>query len=287
MKLRAFFITIITAVVFLLIANTSYSQNNNEEEVKINDTVVVASPSDSIYEEEATAHSEKVNESFSSFKIYDTAFEKNYTARIHLKDTFDKLKKKEEYWYYDYVEAEKERKKNNSRKDSLKPDKNDQDNTSNTSSGYPGNLGFITWLIVIAAFFIIIFLFLKANGISLFASRAKNIELTESTETISDNIFEIDFESAIDRTIKNRDYRLATRLLFLRLIKTMANKSVIDYSPDKTNFDYLFALSGTKAYNDFAQAVRAFEYVWYGEFGLTENQFSQVKQQFDKLQNSL
>lgn len=285
MKLRAFLISIITAVVFLLIANVSYSQNYKEEEIK--DSVVVA-PVDDEYDTEPTVDVEKVSERSTSFKIYDTAFEKNYSARIHLKDSFDRLKKKKEYWYYDYVETTKSKRTNSSsKKDSIISDGNKEDKSTNNSSNYSSKLDFVIWLIVIVAFFVIIFLFLKANGISLFASNAKKIMITENTETISDNIFEIDFEAAIDRTIKNRDYRLATRLLFLRLIKTMANKNVIDYSPDKTNFDYLFALSGTKAYNDFAQAVRAFEYVWYGEFALTENQFSTVKQQFDKLQNLL
>jgi len=83
--------------------------------------------------------------------------------------------------------------------------------------------------------------------------------------------------------LATQDYRLATRLLFLRLLRTMADRNIITYSIEKTNFDYLFELSGSQYFNNFSALAKGYEYVWYGNFTIQESQFAQLRQRLDDL----
>jgi hypothetical protein len=193
--------------------------------------------------------------------------------RKSLQDTIAKLKQEDAYWYAEGV-------------DLVKPLESNKDGgfwywlarLFNSSA-----MRIIAWVVVIGIVLTLVVLFLKNNGIGLFTAAARKIYHKEE-ETISDNIFEIDFEKNISQSIYNQNYKLATRLLFLRLLKTMTEKEVLSYSLDKTNFDYLMALHGKKIFADFASAVRNYEYVWYGNFAINAVQFEAIKTNFDKLQ---
>ena len=61
----------------------------------------------------------------------------------------------------------------------------------------------------------------------------------------TENIFEINFQQEIDKAVQAGNYRLAVRLLFLRLLKNLAEKNIIQYQQDRTNFDYLMQLGNS------------------------------------------
>ncbi len=106
-------------------------------------------------------------------------------------------------------------------------------------------------------------------------------------EEHADNIFEMDFDSSLANAIAVQDYRLATRLLFLKLLRTMADRNIIAYSIEKTNFDYLFELGRSPYFNSFSVVARGYEYVWYGNFNIQQNQFMQLKQRLDELTSQI
>ena len=199
-------------------------------------------------------------------------------TKVNLKDTISSLKKQEDYWYADGIEKEKPKE--------VREKRNgffywlDRAFSSNA-------FRIFSWVLIIGIVIVLIVLFLRSNGIGLFAANAKHIKTDDTETNISDNIFEIDFEAMIAKYIGAANYKLATRLLFLRLLKIMTEKNILEYAPDKTNFDYLFALAGTASFNDFASAVKNYEYVWYGNFSVNENQFNLIKTNFDKLQQQL
>jgi hypothetical protein len=110
---------------------------------------------------------------------------------------------------------------------------------------------------------------------------------TEGQTEQPENIFEIDFETALAGSLVAADYRLAIRLLFLRLLKIMNEKKLIEYSTDKTNFDYLFHLNGTGLFNDFSVLIRNYEYAWYGKFRLNEQQYGIIEKKFSRFQQQI
>lgn len=199
-------------------------------------------------------------------------------GRTNLTDTINQLKKKDDYWYADGVAEEK------------------KVEVKNESSPFWKWLAKIlkseitkvlAWIIIIGTLLFIIIAFLRSNGIGFFSPSAKKIKTAVEANEATDNIFEIDFDKAIANSISAENYRLATRFLFLRMLKELANKNIIEYAPDKTNFDYLFALSGTTLHKDFLTATHNYEYVWYGDIAVTKQQFETIQQQFNKLYQQL
>lgn len=141
----------------------------------------------------------------------------------------------------------------------------------------------VFWGIVIGAFVLIIVLYLRT-----FTGRARKIQgVSASTAEVQEDIFSINFDNEVNSALAEHNYRLATRMLFLRVLRTLAEKGVINYGQDKTNMDYLFELGNTRYARDFMQASRNYEYVWYGNFIPAQNQFAQIRQQLDELNQKI
>jgi len=103
----------------------------------------------------------------------------------------------------------------------------------------------------------------------------------------SENIFDINYQREIDKAVNDRDYRLAVRLMFLRLLKQLSQKKIIEYKQERTNFDYLSQLRSTGYYNDFFRLTRNYEYVWYGKFGVSRETFGVIKNEFENFDRKL
>lgn len=88
-------------------------------------------------------------------------------------------------------------------------------------------------------------------------------------------------QALIDEAIVQQDYRSAVRYLFLRALNALAAKGLIVWRIDKTNRDYVQELAQNELRTRFSELVRLFEYVWYGEFALTKQDFEVAKRAFD------
>ncbi|PWU02125.1 MAG: hypothetical protein C5B52_06050 [Bacteroidetes bacterium] len=145
----------------------------------------------------------------------------------------------------------------------------------------------VIWVVLILIFIGIIIWLLIQNNISIFAS-GKNAEVSgnESSPELND-INLIDFPLEIANAEQNNDLRLATRLRFLKLLKYLSDNNRIVYGPDKTNMDYLMQLFNTNLYEDFSRVTRNYEYVWYGNFEINAIKYGIIKNEFEKLNQSL
>ena len=144
----------------------------------------------------------------------------------------------------------------------------------------------LLWVIIIAGFCVFVMLYLSNSNIGLF--RKKNMSLREDdgfTET--DDIFAINYQKEIDRAAGSSNYRLAIRLMFLRLLKNLSEKNIIQYKPDRTNLDYLLQLSSTRYYHDFFRITRNYEYSWYGQFQVSEETYKIIKTDMERFDPSM
>lgn len=139
--------------------------------------------------------------------------------------------------------------------------------------------------LIVAGFgaFIWLYLFSKHRGIF---RRSKSL-VNEDEGTNTDNIFTIAYEREIDRAVTGGNYRLAVRLLFLRLLKELDQRNIVPYEQDKTNLDYLAALRQTTYYNGFFRLARLYEYAWYGQFAVDREKFGVIQSDFEKFENDL
>jgi hypothetical protein len=144
------------------------------------------------------------------------------------------------------------------------------------------------WIFLALLFLGAVILYLKENQIGLFTERTRNISKnSEDVEAMPENIFETDFDQAIQKAIAQQNYRLSIRLLFLKTLRALAEKNLIDYGVDKTNFDYVFQLSGSSFRKEFITVTKHYEYVWYGKFEVNKEQFAIIHKGFDDLLKQL
>ena len=142
------------------------------------------------------------------------------------------------------------------------------------------------WIIIIGVFAAVIMWFLAESNIGLFRKKNKIVK-AEEEEFATEDIFSINYQKEIDKAAAQANYRLAVRLMFLRLLKNMSEKNVINYKQDKTNFDYLLQLHSTNYYKDFFRITRNYEYTWYGQFEINEEAYKIIRNDFDLFEKNL
>jgi hypothetical protein len=123
--------------------------------------------------------------------------------------------------------------------------------------------------------------FLFQNPISsVFKTEVKTID---GFSYVEKNIEQIDFNKLINSSLKENNYRLATRYLYLKSLKSLANKKTIEWHFDKTNSDYINEIKDVKVKVLFKRVSYIYDYVWYGEFPIDEASFNKNKDDFNQL----
>ncbi|WP_299112724.1 hypothetical protein [uncultured Winogradskyella sp.] len=123
--------------------------------------------------------------------------------------------------------------------------------------------------------------FLLQNPVSsVFKTEDKTIE---GFSYVEEHIEQVDFDKLIRQALKEKNYRLATRYMYLKSLKVLANKKTIEWHYDKTNSDYLNEIKDSKLKNLFKRVSYIYDYVWYGEFPIDEVSFNKNKDDFNQL----
>ncbi|HEY9362149.1 MAG TPA: hypothetical protein VIQ00_02725 [Chitinophagaceae bacterium] len=144
----------------------------------------------------------------------------------------------------------------------------------------------LIWIIIIGGFIAVIIWYLIESNIGIFSKPSKKIA-SSGMDPITESIFDIDYSTEINNAIHSFNYRLATRLLFLRLLKNMSENNVIQYKQQRTNFDYLVQLQQTNYYNEFFRLTRNYEYAWYGKFDVSKEAFNAIRNDFEKFEQKI
>lgn len=144
----------------------------------------------------------------------------------------------------------------------------------------------LLWFIIIAAFLGVLGWYFATTNIGLFRKRAAAVP-SDKEEYTEQDIFEIDYNAAIAKAVSAQNFRLAIRLHYLQLLKTMAQKNIIQYKQDKTNSDYLMQLYRTDYYKPFFKLTRYFEYTWYGQVAVAPTAYNAISTDFVTFKNSM
>jgi hypothetical protein len=144
----------------------------------------------------------------------------------------------------------------------------------------------IFYIIIIGIFAYFISRFFNISPRSLFYGPKKS--LNQETDTaISDQDLKTDTTDKLNLAIENKDYREALRLLFINTLQKLNMKKHIILGRGKTNLEYYRELKDPDLKDGFSQLVLIFDYVWYGEFPLSEERFSGFHNHFNQYQNRL
>jgi hypothetical protein len=77
------------------------------------------------------------------------------------------------------------------------------------------------------------------------------------------------------------------RYLYIKTLYALNDKNWIQFHAQATNNEYVKQMSEHKNINDFRFLTQVYEYVWYGRFEVTEQQFSVVHHNFKKFQATI
>jgi hypothetical protein len=124
----------------------------------------------------------------------------------------------------------------------------------------------------------VIRLLLKSELISLTKAGPKATFFNFSD--ITEDLTKINFDRQVEDAVLLNDYRLATRWLYLKTLFILDQNKHISFTPFKTTFDYRFELKGKVFESDFVNLSSTYEYVWYGQFLITENSFRHNAESF-------
>ncbi len=146
------------------------------------------------------------------------------------------------------------------------------------------NLGpVLRWILYAVAAFGIVFALLRLlrmEAVGVFSG--KRPPPGPAFETVDEDIRTMDFDRMIDEAVAAGDYRRAVRLLYLKTLKTLAARGLIDWQRDKTNHEYLDELRRPALRGPFAELTYLFEYVWYGDFPVDDAVFGRVRGAFTR-----
>ena len=78
------------------------------------------------------------------------------------------------------------------------------------------------------------------------------------------------------------NFRLAVRLQYLQVLKKLSDKGYIDWRINKTNTDYVDEIKSKSFSGMFTRLTFDFEYVWYGEKQVNQEEFFEIRQQFQQ-----
>lgn len=245
---------IIGIAVVLLLAQPANLRAQDDEETGDSDTTGIAVAP--VLEEQHAAYQEKVYEADpASFRqVPDSAI--------------NKLKRQKDFAYANdpaYWVQEPQEEEKNGFLDSL--------------FGFLSRDGVRTvlFILLIGFFLFIVYRVLVVNNLYLFSRRStKKVAIDEGEGDIEDENLDERIIAAIDR----KEHRLAVRFMYLKSLRLLKDRQWIRFHAQTTNYEYVTQMSGHKMANEFSFLTRIYDYVWYGEFPLNEEQFKLVHNNF-------
>lgn len=138
--------------------------------------------------------------------------------------------------------------------------------------------------IVVGCVGLLLYIYLKQNGYLLKKTKEDN----DKSIILTDEALEADtYHQLIEQAISSGGFRAAVRLLYLQTLRVLVDKGIVTYSREKTNAAYLRSLVSTPWYKTFATLTLDYEYIWYGELPVNNEQFNVIHRQFRQFMNEL
>lgn len=143
--------------------------------------------------------------------------------------------------------------------------------------------GIIFWILAIGIFGYLVYKLFLSNS-ALFSRSRKN--LSPDTTFLSDENTD-DPDALLRHAIRDGNYRLAVRYLYLQVLSKLAERKIIEINSNKTNYEYVLETRKHKFANEFAFLTLEYEYVWYGEYPVDEKLFEQIQSSFNQFNKNL
>lgn len=149
---------------------------------------------------------------------------------------------------------------------------------SKTAENIVRFLGYLIGLAILAALLYAVYSFSGNKRQKKLSSQNEEID-TENIETEED-LHKLDFLQIIKKT---EDHRLAIRYYYLWLLQDLSKGGLIKFEKNKTNRQYAEELRNHKKAADFNVCTRYYNFVWYGEYPVSDELFEEIVSYFKRL----
>ena len=139
-------------------------------------------------------------------------------------------------------------------------------------------------LLIAFALYILVKFLVGDNASSFFGRQSKLVAPLNIKE---EHIENVDLESYIANALKEEDYRLAIRYMYLKCLKLLSINNIIEWHFDKTNSDYYREIASVSLKENFKKVSYLYDNIWYGEFTLDRFGFENAEKDFERLNQNL
>ncbi|MEJ7626294.1 MAG: DUF4129 domain-containing protein [Ferruginibacter sp.] len=139
------------------------------------------------------------------------------------------------------------------------------------------------WIIAGVVFLFILYKLLITKGSFKRNLRKKDVE--EKDDEVNGFISK-DYMKMVQQSCLLGDYRSAVKFQFLFTLQKLAERSLIEYATDKTNYQYLQEVPADKK-KELARLVLNYEYIWYGNLRVEREVYQKVENEFIVFQNKM
>lgn len=143
-------------------------------------------------------------------------------------------------------------------------------------------------LIAIIIGILAVLLFLVMNKFfKFFDERVTNTELKATVENLDENIHNADFDYLLNQALSNNEFKLAIRILYLKIIKQLSDNQSITWKREKTNSHYVREMASGKLGKPFAFLTLVYEEAWFSDHLIDRNKYEQISDHFFTFINKL
>lgn len=111
----------------------------------------------------------------------------------------------------------------------------------------------------------------------------KKTDLKSKFHNLDDNIHDVDLDQLLKKVLKEKEFNMAVRIYYLKVIKLLSNKSLIKWRREKTNRVYILEMSKNRWGKHFQYLSQLYNQVWFGMYTVTEAQYILIEKEFDKM----
>ena len=193
---------------------------------------------------------------------------------------FDEKKWKEIVGEVDYREAVAEQEK--------EEEKGENDGSDVHSPNLPWAgplLKLISYAVIIGVVILLVYFIISNISVDL---HIKRTEFAENPEKPVENIETLDIDALLDKASREKNYKTAVRLYYLRLLKGLNERGIISWKKDKTNREYLAELfSRNYHFEEIRRLTMTYESVWYGDHALKADTFEGMVSRFESIHQQI
>lgn len=132
--------------------------------------------------------------------------------------------------------------------------------------------------------YLIIRLLVNEKFNAIFTKKARSIIDIDLAEQ---HIESLDLDTLLQGALEDKNYRLAIRYHYLRVLKRLSQANIIEWHFDKTNSDYQNEITKPNLKSGFKEVSYLYDYIWYGEQSIDENSYETANSSFQSLNNSI